>query len=155
MDSIRSIVHVLRTAGRNSEQLHGLTAAQLFVLQTIGDAPGVSVNGLAELTHTDQSSVSVVVQKLVDKKLVERSYSPTDRRRAALALLPAATAVLKRTPDSPQQRLISAISSLSNTDLKALARLLGQVVKSSDATDGPPPLFFEERVKPTRRRTAK
>lgn len=145
MDSLRCIVHALRTAGRDSERTHGLSTAQLFVLQQIGHTHGVSVNGLARLTHTDQSSVSVVAQKLVEKRLVKRSRSSQDGRQVELALTPAGRAVLKRSPHAPQQQMIEAIGALPAGELKTLARLLRHVVNASDA-GGKPPLFFEDKA---------
>jgi DNA-binding MarR family transcriptional regulator len=60
MDSIRRIVHALRSSHRAAGDVQ-LTGAQLFVLATLGAANGpLGVKELAEETRTDQSTVSVV-----------------------------------------------------------------------------------------------
>src|SRR5665213_199086 len=69
LDSIRRIVRLLRVSSREAEREVGLSGAQLFVLRTLSEHKFLSVNELAERTHTHQSSVSVVVQVLVDKGL--------------------------------------------------------------------------------------
>ncbi len=61
LDAIRRIVQALRESSRAAEKRVGLSGAQLFVLQTLGESPGLSLNELAERTRTHQSSVSVVV----------------------------------------------------------------------------------------------
>ena len=61
LDSIRGIVQVLRESSRAAEERVGLSGAQLFVLQKLGEGGGASLNELAARTRTHQSSVSVVV----------------------------------------------------------------------------------------------
>ena len=50
---------------RDGERRAGLSSAQLFALQQIAEHPGASINDVAALTFTHQSSVSVVIQRLV------------------------------------------------------------------------------------------
>ena len=61
LDAVRRIVQTLRESSRAAEKAVGLSGAQLFVLQTLAEAPGLSLNELAARTHTHQSSVSTVV----------------------------------------------------------------------------------------------
>src|SRR5690348_13047106 len=90
LDSFRRIVRLLRLSSREAEREVGLSGAQLFVLQKLSEAKMLSVNDLAERTHTHQSSVSVVAQTLVDKGLVARARAADDARRLELTLTPAA-----------------------------------------------------------------
>lgn len=79
MDSFRRIVRALRSSHRAAGDLD-LTGAQLFVLATLGTAVGpMGVKELAERTRTDQSTVSVVVGRLVDRGLVKRVRSTSIR----------------------------------------------------------------------------
>ena len=73
LDSIRRIVRLL--ASRQADRDFGLSGAQVFVLQTLAEAEMLSVNELAECSHTHQSSVSVVVQSLVDKRFIARAHA--------------------------------------------------------------------------------
>jgi DNA-binding MarR family transcriptional regulator len=61
MVSLRKIVRFLRLADRAAEAAVGLSAAQLFVLQTLASQPAASLAEVADRTLTDQSSVSTVV----------------------------------------------------------------------------------------------
>src|SRR5215510_9659095 len=80
LDAVRRIVRTLHESSRASEKTLGLSGAQLFVLQKLADAPGLSLNALAGLTHTHQSSVSTVLSRLVDRGLVLRT-APADHGR--------------------------------------------------------------------------
>ncbi|HZI40736.1 MAG TPA: MarR family transcriptional regulator, partial [Gemmatimonadaceae bacterium] len=80
MNAVRSVVRALRLNTRSIEGKLGISLAQLFVLQQLADKPSDSLNELAERTATHQSSVSVVVRRLVDRGLVTRVASESDRR---------------------------------------------------------------------------
>ena len=92
LDAVRRIVQALRVAGRDGERRTGLSSAQLFALQQIAEHPSVSINDLAALTFTHQSSVSVVIQRLVRQRLVAKVPASDDRRRQRLASPPEAGA---------------------------------------------------------------
>jgi DNA-binding MarR family transcriptional regulator len=60
LNALRRIVRDLRLGARDAERSAGISGAQLFVLQALADERASSLNELADRTHTDQSSVSVV-----------------------------------------------------------------------------------------------
>ena len=73
LDGVRRIVQNLRESSRWAEKNLGMSGAQLFVLQKLAESPAQSLNALAALTHTHQSSVSTVVNRLVQRGLVTRT----------------------------------------------------------------------------------
>jgi DNA-binding MarR family transcriptional regulator len=145
MDSIRRIVHALRTSHRAAGDLE-LTGAQLFVLATLGPAEGpMGVKELAEQTRTDQSTVSVVVGRLVDRGLVKRQRSSIDTRRVELSLTTRGRNVLRKTPTTvAQSRLAAALGELSSADTAALSRVLKRVVAMMGESDAPARMLFDE-----------
>lgn len=149
-DSIRRIVKDLRASSKNSERTTGLSGAQLFVLQRLAVRAPLSVNDLAELTHTHQSSVSVVVQRLVDKKFIVRRRSRSDGRRLELALTQKGRLLCDRAPEPAQERMFAALDSLPKAKRKQLAELLETVVLQMGLHTDPAELFFEE-TKPSKR----
>jgi DNA-binding MarR family transcriptional regulator len=118
LDALRRIVQALRG---DSRRRGGLTGAQLFALQRIAEHPQSSVNDIAALTYTHQSSVSVVIQRLVRRRLVARVVSRDDRRRQCLALTGAGRRVLRRAPIAVQDRLIAALRALPAAERRILA----------------------------------
>jgi DNA-binding MarR family transcriptional regulator len=144
LDSLRRIVRVLRVGSRAAEKSVGLSGAQLFVLRALKNAPAQSLNELAERTSTHQSSVSVVVQRLVDRKLVIRTSYAGDTRRVELALSAKGQSLLRHAPDAVQGRLISGIEAMSAADQAGLANLLAQLVARMGEGDAGVEMFFEE-----------
>ena len=148
LDAIRRVVRTLRVASRSAEKEVGLTAAQLFVLHALAKAPALSLNELAERTRTHQSSVSVVVQRLVDRGFVSRGRDPADARRTALSLTPEAHQLLENAPDAPSERLVQALKRLPTGVRSRLASGLARLVHELGASDEPATMFFEDDTAP-------
>jgi DNA-binding MarR family transcriptional regulator len=145
LDCIRRIVRALRLFDREAEKLAGLSGAQLFVLRNLGSAT-LSVNELAERTHTDQSSVSVVAEKLVRNGLVKRSRAAGDLRRAELQMTDQGRKVLRSSPAAAQERMIAGLKGLSSKERKLLAQLLVELIHKMGIEGETPGLFFEEKT---------
>ncbi len=144
LDSIRRIVRAVRLSSRTSESTLGLSAAQLFVLQTLSEHDGLSINELADETLTHQSSVSVVVSKLAARRLVRREVSRRDRRRTVISLNAKGRRVLAGAPEPMQVRLIAALDGLSRAEVTRLARLLARWTEAAGIAGTAPTLFGEE-----------
>src|SRR5262245_29961083 len=143
LDSVRRVVRSLHESSRASEKTLGLTGAQLFVLQKLADAPGLSLNALAAQTHTHQSSVSTVVSRLVERGLVLRTAAPDDGRRLELRVSAEGRRLVARAPNAAQARLIEAIERLPAGRRQRLARLLTELTSAMDLTERAPAMFFD------------
>jgi DNA-binding MarR family transcriptional regulator len=145
LDEIRRLVRFLRVSARRAEKQLGISGAQVFILQTLAQSDGaLSINDLAQRTRTHQSSVSVVVRKLVSQKFVRRARAELDGRQLALTLTPLARGLLRRSPHSAQQRLIDALGRITNPQQAILAQLLGRLNSELGLDREAPPLLFEE-----------
>jgi DNA-binding MarR family transcriptional regulator len=151
--ALRRIVRTLRLADREAEIACGLSAAQLFVLETLAEAPHISQGDLAARTLTDQSSVSTVVAKLVKRGLVSRAVSKSDRRRTELALTTSGKQMLARAPTMPQVAMIAAIRALPPAKRAELVRALEGLATVIGAGELAPRMFFEDEPRrPTKKR---
>jgi DNA-binding MarR family transcriptional regulator len=144
MNAIRSIVRALRLNTRSIEGKLGISLAQLFVLQQLAEKPADSLNELAERTATHQSSVSVVVRRLVERGLVTRDASQTDRRRVQIALTPTGQNTLRGAPPTVQSDLMHGMSRMSPEKRAILAELLETWVLASGIDLAAPPMMFED-----------
>jgi DNA-binding MarR family transcriptional regulator len=124
LDALRRIVRALGISARTAERSVGVTGAQLLVLQLLRDSPARSLNEVAEHTFTHQSTVSVVVDRLVTRGLVTRRRSTEDARRLVLTLTPAGHVALRRAPPPAQVQLIGALDALPTAARRALAQTL-------------------------------
>lgn len=124
IDSLRSIVQALRSANRNAEQKLGISSAQLYVLQELKDRPALSINDLAQRTFTHQSSVSMVVRKLVESRLVTRTAARSDARKTSISITAAGRTLLRRSPTAAQTTLVGALRQMPAGELRTLSTAL-------------------------------
>lgn len=143
MDGLRRIVRDLRLSAREAERGAGISGAQLFVLQTLAESSAQSLNDLADRTLTDQSSVSVVVKRLVERKLITRKPSEEDGRRVELALTSAGRRLLARCPEPTQARLVAALKRLSPDELTSLTAGI-RALEREMGISGAARMFFDE-----------
>jgi DNA-binding MarR family transcriptional regulator len=163
LNAIRRIVRVLRLASAATERTLGVSGAQLFVLQQLAEGAaargvGLSIADLAARTGTDPSSVSVVVRRLVERRLVARRVSKIDARRAEVVITASGRSLLRRAPEPIQAKLVAGLTSLSPVRLRAVVAGLEAVVAAIGAFDSEAPMFFEEespRPRPRRRSETK
>ena len=63
-----------------------LSIPEWRVMAVLGQQPGLSADGVCNETEMDKVPVSRAVTKLLDKDLLNREFSGTDRRRSILSL---------------------------------------------------------------------
>jgi DNA-binding MarR family transcriptional regulator len=144
LDAIRRIVQALRESSRAAEKRVGLSSAQLFVLQTVAESPGLSLNELAERTRTHQSSVSAVVGRLARARLIERGTSQGDARRAEIRLSGRGRTRLVRAPRAAQELLVATVDGMPRTERQQLAASLQRLVTGMALPKRRPSMFFED-----------
>lgn len=159
LDSLRQLVRGLRIASSAAERKAGLSGAQLLVLQLLAEGPALSLNALAQRTRTDQSSVSVVVQRLVERSLVKRRRAEDDARRVELEITPAGRARLDEAPAPLPDPMLAAIEQLPPRSRQGLAETLSHLVRDAglrkpEASPEPKALKAARRVRRRRRRRA-
>lgn len=124
LNAVRSIVRALRINTRAMELRTGMSLAQIFVLQELARTPVHSLNDLAQRTATHQSSVSVVVSRLLERGLLTRTASNGDHRRVEIAITDAGRELLARTPTTVQAQLAEALTQMDDARRRSLAELL-------------------------------
>jgi len=143
LNAIRSIVRALRINTRAIEVKMGISLAQLFVLQQLAERPAESLNELAERTATHQSSVSVVVRRLVERGYVSRTASATDKRRIEIAVTDTGRALIGSAPLTIQTQLMTAMRHMSPGDQTTLADLLERWLREAKIDFAAPPMLGE------------
>jgi DNA-binding MarR family transcriptional regulator len=143
LNALRRLVSTLHVTSRQTEKQLGISTAQLFALQKLQDGQKRSLNELALLTYTHQSSLSVVVRKLVDKGLVQSSTAPSDSRRLLLGLTTKGRRMLEKASSSVPDRLLTALAAMDPKDQQELGRLLTELLDRAALNEGRADLFFE------------
>jgi DNA-binding MarR family transcriptional regulator len=83
-----NIEHRLKRTSKRMRSTLGITGPQRLVLRIVGQFPGVSAGELAEIVHLHPSTITGVLQRLVQKGLLARERDPLDSRRVRLKVQP-------------------------------------------------------------------
>ncbi len=121
MDCLRRMVRALQTASRSRSTRVNLSGAQLWILQQIGETPGISLTQLAAQTLTNASTVSEMAARMVRAGYVRRMSHRADARKIHLTLTNRGAAVLRGSPPPVQEKITTALLSLSPQKLSRLA----------------------------------
>lgn len=143
LDHIRTLVAVLSHSARAVERSTGVTNAQLFLLQQLAQADSLSVNDLAARARTQQSTVSIVVGRLVRAGLAAKKKSADDGRIAIISLTAKGRRLLLHAPAPPTIALLRAIEALSARESLALATGMDALVRALDLTAPEVTMLFE------------
>jgi DNA-binding MarR family transcriptional regulator len=146
VNGLRRIMRGMRLAAGATQSKSGVSAAQLFVLANLSRHEVLSINDLAGLTLTDRSSVAAVVDRLIARGLVERMASARDRRRAEVRMTRAGRRLLESTPPAPTTLLVSALATVPDAQLRAMARSLNSLVTALGLEGSPAPLMFSDEL---------
>lgn len=144
LQNVRALVEGLSKSAQGVETRTGVTNAQLFLLQQIRRGRHLTVNDLAALAMTTQSTVSIVLSRLERKGLVKRTRSPADRRSVVLQLTAAGKRVLRRAPRAATSEVMGALGRLTRAELRALSRGLGALGRELRLAVKPPSMLFEK-----------
>ena len=110
---------------------------------------------MAERTYTDQSSVSVVISKLVEGGYVQRDRDRRDARRLVLTLTKEGRAIAEKSPPAAQERILEVLDRLPAADRRRFAETFARIIEELGEAKGVPPMLFEDELRDDERRTTK
>ena len=125
----------MRQHFREIEQTCGVTGSQLWIMQEISATAGIGISELAEKLAIHQSTCSLLVDKLVVRKLVIKERNKLDRRRVGLRLTIDAIKLLKKSPGPAEGILPEALRALPAGTIRSLDSSLAKVIEQLEIKD--------------------
>jgi DNA-binding MarR family transcriptional regulator len=114
-----------------SDDLGGVTQHQLEVLRTLARRGRVTMHELAALLGVGPSSATQLVDRLINRELVERHTDPADRRLVWIVATSRAEVLTARFGEVKREIARSLASGLSDDELSTFVGLLAKLA------DGP------------------
>jgi MarR family transcriptional regulator, 2-MHQ and catechol-resistance regulon repressor len=110
----------------------GLTPAQFDVIATLGNTDGMSCKALGEKTLITKGTLTGVLDRLEERRLIERRDDGSDARRTHIALTASGEALFAETFLPHLTYLGRAFSRLSASELKQLQSSLAALHAAFD-----------------------
>jgi DNA-binding MarR family transcriptional regulator len=133
--SMRTIVLDLHDRRGAVSEAIGMSYLRAKALRLLTSGP-MPMGELGAALVTDAPYITVIVDDLEKRALVEREVNPADRRSKLVRITPAGRAVARKA-DEIQSAPPEALSALSDEELTTLDGLLRRLVGPSDADRQP------------------
>ena len=110
-----------------------LTPVQYAALVATRDMPGLDATRLSEVIAYDRSTLGGVIERLEEKRWIERRPSPGDKRVKLLHLTAAGQRLLEQAEPSVRRAQDRILQPLGEADRRTLMRLLTDLVELNNA----------------------
>jgi DNA-binding MarR family transcriptional regulator len=133
-----------------------LDSSSYWLASWLADAESLRLSALAEVLHTDVSTVSRQVQAAERAGLVERRPDPSDGRASQVYLTYAGRDALERVRAVQRAEILAAIAEWSSDEQELFAKLMSRfasrfVAWAVDDLSPPPPASAGSRASRVRR----
>jgi MarR family transcriptional regulator for hemolysin len=125
--TIMDVARLLKTFADQQARQYGMTRAQWAVLVRLDRSEGLKQSELAELLDLQPISLTRLLDRLAENKLIERRADPNDRRANRLFLTPAARPLLERLSELGTNMMATVLEGLDAKTIERMLRDLGLV----------------------------
>jgi DNA-binding MarR family transcriptional regulator len=131
MSLLHSLVRGIKAeAERCSETCGGVTEKELGVISFVGEKQNVKMTEIAEDIETPMSTLTNIVDKLVDKKILVREHSSDDRRSINVTLSASGKLMYKTLVERKKQIAEKLLSQFNEKDQALFLEHLSSLVAS-------------------------
>ena len=128
--TIMDVARLLKTFADQRARQYGMTRAQWAVLVRLDRSEGLKQSELAELLDLQPISLTRLLDRLAENKLIERRADPNDRRANRLFLTPAARPLLERLSELGTDMMATVLEGLDAKTIERMLRDLGLVKRN-------------------------
>lgn len=139
---IRQIIHEVDVQSKKLAKDTGLSTPQIVVLKAIRDLGEVTTRAVSQSVSLSQPTVTTILDRLEDRKLVERYRSTKDRRIVHSKLTKAGGEILEATPPLLQSTFLERFGKLPEHRRQEIMSALTDVARmmGADTFDASPVL---------------
>ena len=122
-----AVAHGLDRTSKMMARRIGVTGPQRLVLKVVSLMPGLSAGDLAALLHVHPSTLTGVLQRLVDQRLLLRTSDAADRRRAVLRLTARGARINSAATATVESAISRVLARTTNGDRAACRAVLERI----------------------------
>ncbi len=125
--ALRRILRATDMHSRNLARASGLTTAQLLALKAVGGTGRSTPKEMAAGLNVSQATMTALLDRLEEKRLVRRERSEVDRRQTNIWLTEEGRAALERSPDPLQVQFRAGFERLEDWEQAMIIAALEKV----------------------------
>jgi DNA-binding MarR family transcriptional regulator len=132
---IRKLMHGAELYTKELNKKYSITSAQLNCLLALYENGPMPPSQIARHMLVNSSTVTGVIDRLEQKKLVSRQRNSPDRRIINIHLTSSGEKMAEVAPPPIQQRVLDGLQQLSQNELNQIIRSLAKLTKMLDMQD--------------------
>ncbi len=129
-----SLTHELKAMSKRMRSRLGLTGPQRLVIRVLGQMPDLSASALADVIRLHPSTLTGVLRRLEERKLIARSAHPHDARRAVLRLTAAGQRLNRSAEHTVEAAVTRSLAKLDRATIRTTTRALDVVIANLRAS---------------------
>jgi MarR family transcriptional regulator, organic hydroperoxide resistance regulator len=130
MGVLWSVNHGLESRSKRMAAVHGVTGPQRLVVRIVGRRPGIAAGELAEVLRVHPSTLTGIVRRLVERRLIERRGDPGDRRRALFTLTDRGRRIDELRAGTVEGAISKALHRFGAEDIRRAKELLAAIAET-------------------------
>jgi DNA-binding MarR family transcriptional regulator len=131
--SLRRIIRATDLQSKRMLKVCGLTIPQVMVLRAIETLGDVTVKRISDAVSLSQATVTTILNRLEDRKLVERVRGQTDKRVVNARVTPVGRETLETAPPLLHEQFIERFDALDDWKKTQILSSLQHVATMMDA----------------------
>ena len=139
MQLLWAVVHGMEQRSKWMNREIGVTGPQRLVLRVVGLFPGVSAGDVAAVLHVHPSTLTGILHRLVEQRLLLRVEDASDRRRALFHLTARGARSNAIRAGTVEAAIATTLRTASPSDQAATRRLLERLAEQLAAAAQPSP----------------
>ncbi len=157
LDAYERLMAVLMSDHRPDFLEIGITMPQAKILYLLAATGELHLSNLVATLGVSLSTVSGIVDRLVEQRLVVRRDDPADRRQVLVALTPSGTVLVERFRELNRTQLQALLDLLLDDELGTVARAIDSLVgaASRQVTATPPAGALDASVQTSTQRSVR
>lgn len=133
LQSLRRIIRSVEIHSRKLASSYNVTGHQLVCLLTIQEKGPLTATAIAPEIHLSPSTVVGILDRLEEKKLIQRNRDKKDRRLVNVMITDLGRKLLKEAPSPLQEKLAEALLNLPELEQDTIALSLEKIVALMEA----------------------
>lgn len=138
LSSLRRISRAIDVHSRRLSRDHLLTAPQLVCLRALQSAGSMMPSELAREVNLSQATVTGILDRLSDRRLISRRRNPSDKRCVTVKVTPVGRELLESAPSALHEGFSKMFDTLAPSERESIAAALARVAEMMEATPAEP-----------------
>ena len=135
MQRMWDFVHALDVRSKRMMSTIGVTGPQRLVIRLVGQKPGQTASDIATMLGKHPSTLTGVLARLEQRKLITREIDPLDRRRARFTLTSAGKRIDRERRGTVEAATRRALGRVPEDDVRKTLALVAKLVEELQLED--------------------